>query len=176
MSLFGETEMTPGPEGERPEAPVPTRPPIPWHRRAVVVLAALAVALVLNVIEGNQVEQAPVPTQTTHQLQPIDILGPSPEDRMLTVVVAQGMEEAQTDPDAWSHVTDISTIGPSVIITVDTASKAIVERICKQARRYMHTPNPYGPKMSGDLLIRNRQRVPFDLGDKNDACVADPVQ
>jgi hypothetical protein len=173
--------MIPGPEGERPEDPLPTRPPSPCYRRSVfAVLAALAVALVLSVIEANVVEQGPVPTQSTHQGQPIDVLGPRPEDIMVSVVVTQGMDEAQTDPDAWSHVTEISTIGPSVIITVDTESKALVERICEQARRYMYTPNPYGPKLGGDLLIRSRpgsrQGVFLGLGDKNDACVTDPVQ
>ena len=108
-------------------------------------------------MEANLVEQGPVSTQSTHRGEPRDIMGSRPEDLALSVVVAQGMDEAQTDPAAWSHVTDISTIGPSVIITVDTRSKALVERICEQARRYMYSPNPYGPKLGGDLVIRTAQ-------------------
>jgi hypothetical protein len=175
--LFGETGMTPGPEGERSEVSVPARPPTPWYRRSVfVVLAALAVALVLTVVEANLVERDPVSTASTHRGRHFDYRGPRLEDNMLSVVVFEGMYETQTDPVAWSHVTEVSTLGPSVDITVDTGSKAMVERICEQARRYMYSPNPYGPKMGGTLRIRSRHGDLLGLRGKNDACVADRGQ
>ena len=79
MSLFGQTVMTPGPEGQRPVAPVPSRPPTPWYRRpAVVVLVALAVALVLNLVEVKLLAPDPVPTQPTRPPVLIDDSPPSP--------------------------------------------------------------------------------------------------
>jgi hypothetical protein len=168
--------MTSGPEGERSEVSVPARPPGPWYRRSVfVVLAALAVALVLNVIEANLVERDPVSTASTHRGRPWNDLDPGLDDIVLSVVVFEGMYETQTDPAAWSHVTEVPTFGPSVDITVDTESKALVERICEQARRYMYSPNPYGPKMGGSLRI-SRHRDLLVLRGKNDACVADRGQ
>ena len=79
ISLFHGTVETPGPGGERPEAPVLARPPIPWHRRAVVALAALAVALGLNVIELKLAEQDAVPTRPTRLGSLANDMGPFPK-------------------------------------------------------------------------------------------------
>lgn len=136
------------------------------------MLATLALALVLNVIEVKLVEDHPAPTQPTHPPTPIDIVGPTPQELALTRVVADGMEKTQTDPAAWSHVTQVLafTIG-IVSIQVATKSDAVVERVCEQARRYMYSLNPYGPHLRR-LLIVSRRGPRIGLDDKNDACVA----
>jgi hypothetical protein len=80
MSLFGGSKQTTGLEGEPPGIPVPARPPIPWNRRlVVVVLAALAVVVVLNVVEVEVLHPDPVRTRLTRPDMPIDILGPRPK-------------------------------------------------------------------------------------------------
>lgn len=175
MSLFGQTGGTPGPEGQRPEAPVPARPPIPWYRRpAVVVLAALAVALVLNLVEVKLLTPDPVPTQPTQPPTPFDV-NTGREDSHLGRVVAADLEQTQTDPAAWSHVTQIRVLSLSiVVIQVDTRSDAVAERVCKQARHYMFSPSPYGPKLRRLIIFSmiDPPRQLIGLADKNDACVS----
>ena len=166
MSLFGETVMPPGPEGERPEAPA--RPLTPWYRRpAVVVLAAaLAFALVVDRVEHDLVRTPP--TRPSRVVD--DVMGSRPEDDELSRVVADGMEQTQTNPAAWAHVTQVSVSAGSVVIQVGTRSDAVVERVCEQARRYMFSPNPYGPKLRHVMVLSSRgPRIGLD--DKNDACV-----
>jgi hypothetical protein len=83
---------------------------------------------------------------------------PFPEDIALTQVVVNGMAETQTDPAAWSHVTQVlafGSAGGTVTIQVATTSDAVVERVCEQARRYMYSPNPSARTCD----------------DKNDACL-----
>ena len=173
MSLFGETGMTPGADSERPQAPVPPPPPTPWHRRAVVVLVVLAVALVLSVIEVNRAEHDAVPTQSTPAGEPWNDLGPTPEDIALTPVVAAGMREAQTDPAAWSHVTQVQVVLRNVWILVDTGSRAVLKRVCEQARRYLRSAND--PEWRG-LRIFTLRGGEGGLDDLNDACVVEVTQ
>ena len=59
-----------------------------------------------------------------------------------------------------------------VVVQVRTGSKAVVERVCKQARRYMYSPNPYGPKLRHLLVFSDPGRLSIGLDSKNDACVA----
>jgi hypothetical protein len=176
MSLFGETGGTPGPEGQRPEAPVPGRPPTRRYRRpAVVLLAALAVALVLNVAEVKVLQRDPAPTRPPRLASLENDMGPSPQDIALGRVVAADLEQTQTDPGAWSHVTQIRVLSLSiVVIQVDTRSDAVAERVCKQARHYMFSPSPYGPKLRHLMILSivDPPRQLIDLDDKNDACIA----
>jgi hypothetical protein len=171
MSLFGPT-VPPGPDGERPASPVRARPPTPGNRSwAVVLVAALAVVLVVNVVHARLVEQDSVTTQTTLG-RLIDVLGFRPEDIALTPAVSRGMGQTQTDPAAWAHVSHIRVISKFVVVEVHTGSKAVVERVCKQARRYMYSPNPYGPKLRYLLVSSYPERLSIGLDGKNDACVA----
>ena len=172
MSLFGQTVMPPGPDGARPATPVPGRPPSPWNRWwPVVVLAALTVVLVWNVIDASQVEPDPVTTQTTLGI-PTDIVGPMPQDIALTPVVSRSMGQTQTDPAAWAHVSQVRVVSSLVVVQVHTGSKAVVERVCKQARRYIYSPNPYGPKLRHLLVSSYPEQLSIGLDGKNDACVA----
>jgi hypothetical protein len=172
MSLFGETGVTPGPEGQRPNAPVPARPPTRRYRRpAVVVLAALAVALMLNVAEVNLLEPDPVSTQPTRLGNLMNDVGPTPQEIALGRIVADGMEQTQTDPVAWAHVIQVSVFTGTIVIQVDTSSDGVVERVCKQARRYMFSPSPYGPKLRA-LRIYSTRGQHIGLDDRNDACIA----
>ena len=85
------------------------------------------------------------------------------------------MEQTQADPGAWSHVTQVSVVSLSVVfIQVDTRSDAVAERVFKQARRYMFSPSPYGPKLRRLKIfsIVSPPRQLISLDDKNDACVA----
>jgi hypothetical protein len=176
MSLFGEPAVTPGPEGERPEAPVPARPPTPRYRQPVVVLlAALAVVLVLNVFEVNVLQPDPVRTRLTRPDMPIDLVGPTPEDIALGRIVARGLEETQTDSAAWAHVTQVRVVSNIVVIQVGAKSDGVVERVCKQARRYIYSPNPYGPKLRRLMVFSDPGRLIIGLDGKNDACVASRV-
>jgi hypothetical protein len=175
MSLFGETRVTPGPEGQRPKAPVPARPPTRRYRRpAVVVLAAVAVVLVLNLVEVKLLAPDPAPTQPTRPPMPFDV-NTGREDSHLSRVVAADLEQTQTDPAAWSHVTQVRVVSLSVVvIQVDTRSDAMAERVCKQARRYMFSPSPYGPKLRRLMIfsVVSPPRQLIGLHDKNDACIA----
>jgi hypothetical protein len=175
MSLFGETRGTLGPEGQRPKAPVPARPPPRRYRRpAVVVLAAVAVVLVLNLVEVKLLAPDPAPTQPTRPPMPFDV-NTGREDSHLSRVVAADLEQTQTDPAAWSHVTQVRVVSLSVVvIQVDTRSDAMAERVCKQARRYMFSPSPYGPKLRRLMIfsVVSPPRQLIGLHDKNDACIA----
>jgi hypothetical protein len=151
MSLFGRTVMTPGPEGQRPEAPVPrptTHPLVPPP--GVVVLAALAVAVVLNLVEMRLLAPDPVPTQSTRPPVPFD--------------VDTGRED--------SHLSRVVSLSV-VVIQVDTRSDVVAERVCEQARRYMFSPSPYGPKVRHLMIFSmiDPPRQLIGLDDKNDACV-----
>jgi hypothetical protein len=167
MSLFGPPAKTPEPEGERPAPTVPTLPP-PWNRRAVVVLAVLAVALVLTVIAVKVIPSDPVPTRPILGQPWNDILSPSPEDIERGQAVAAGMKEMQTDPAAWSHVAQVGVIDDKLIIRVDTRSAAVTKRVCQQARRYNYAP--YGPKLRHLMIFSNRGIL--TLNDKKDTCLA----
>jgi len=146
--------------------------PAPWYRRpAVVVLAALAVALVLNLVEVKLLAPDPVPTQPTRPPMPFDV-DTGREDSHLGRVVAADLEQTQADPAAWSHVTQVRVVSLSVVvIQVDTRSDAVAERVCEQARRYLFSPSPYGPKlrrlMIFSMIAPPRQLIGLD--DKNDA-------
>ena len=172
MSLFGPTVMPPGPDGERPASSVRARPSTPGNRwSAFVLVAALAVVLVVNVVHASLVDQDPVITQPTRLGNLANDRGPFPEDIALTPVVARGMGQTQTDPAAWAHVTQVRVVSDFVVVQVRTRSKAVVERVCKQARRYMYSPNPYGPKLRHLLVFGDPGRLSIGLDGKNDACV-----
>ena len=171
MSPFGEDVATPETNGQRPKAHVPAWPPTPWMRRLGVMVAALAVVLVLNVIEVNLAEHDPVPTQPTDP-QPIDFVGPTPADLALTQVVSYQMDTTETDPAAWSYVTEVRVVSDTVVVQVGTRSQAVVERVCRQARRYMYSPNPYGPKLRRLMIFSDPGRLIIGLDSNNDACFA----
>jgi hypothetical protein len=173
MTLFDPTVMPLGPDGERPASPVRARPPTPGNRSwAVVLVAALAFVLVVNVVHARLVEQDAVTTQPRRLGILTDRLGPFPEDIALTSVVSRGMGETQTDPAAWAHVSHVRVVSRFVVVEVHTRSKAVVERVCKQARRYMYSPNPYGPKLRYLSVSSYPERFSISLDGKNDACVA----
>jgi hypothetical protein len=163
MSLFGGSLQTTEPDGEPPRVPAPARPPTPWSRWwPVVVVAALAVVLVWNVVDASRVEQDRVTAQTTLG-NPIDIVGPTPQDLALTQVVSSGMRKTQTDPAAWAYVAHVRVVSNNVVVQVGTKSKAVVERVCRQARRYMYSPNPYGPKLQRLMIFSNPGRLIIGL-------------
>lgn len=138
------------------------------------MLAALAVALVLNLVEVKLLTPDPVPTQPTQPPTPFDV-NTGREDSHLGRVVAADLEQTQTDPAAWSHVTQIRVLSLSiVVIQVDTRSDAVAERVCKQARHYMFSPSPYGPKLRRLIIFSmiDPPRQLIGLADKNDACVS----
>ena len=117
------------------------------------MVAALAVALVLSVIEANRVEHETVPTQSTYPGRPWNDLGRRSDDRALTPVVAAGMQQTQTDPDAWGYVARVNVVGDIVVIHVrPSTSKAMAVRVCEQARRYLVSPDTYSPKLR-DLIV-----------------------
>jgi hypothetical protein len=49
----------------------------------------------------------------------------------------------------------------------------VAERVCEQARRYMFSPSPYGPKLRRLMIFTmiDPPRQLIVLDDKNDACV-----
>jgi hypothetical protein len=65
------------------------------------------------------------------------------------------MRKTQSDPAAWAHVTQVRVVSNNVVVQVGTKSKAVVERVCRQARRYMYSPNPYGPKLRRLMIFSN---------------------
>jgi hypothetical protein len=173
VNLFGKPEST-GP-GDEPLL-VPARPTTPWNRRLAVVLAIAAVTLVLNVIDGKLIEHDPESPQPTRLASLENDMAPRPEDIALTQVVARGMAQTQTDPAAWAHVTQVRVVSNIVVVQVGTSSKAVVERVCKQARRYVYSPNPYGAKLRRLMVLGYSELPIIGLDGKDDACVASRLE
>jgi hypothetical protein len=76
------------------------------------------------------------------------------------------MEQTPTDPATWAHVTQVRVVSNIIVVQVGTKSKAVVERVCKQARRYVYSPQPlrpeaappHGPRLFGTAHQRPRRQ------------------
>jgi hypothetical protein len=154
MSLFGEPAETPESEGERP-----------WNRWVIIVLAALTVALALTVIAAKVFPRDPAPTRPPVGRPWNDL--PSEEDIRQGRGLAANLAATQTDPAAWSHVTHVGVVQDIGFIKVNTESAAVVERVCKQARRFLY--GPIGPKLRF-VTISSQAGAPLRLTGKNDSC------
>ena len=108
--------------------------------------------------------------------QPIDFMGPTPAGLALTQVVFYQMDKTETDPAAWSHVTEVRVVGDTVVVQVGTRSEVVVERVCRQVRRYVYSPNPYGPKLRRLLVFSDPGWLIIGLDSKIDACVASRLE
>ena len=86
------------------------------------------------------------------------------------------MEQTQTDPTTWAHVTQVRVVSNIVVVQVGTKSKAVVERVCKQARRYVYSPNPYGSKLRRLMVLDYSELPIIGLDGKDDACAEGSTQ